>query len=339
MTENVLENIVKVRAEIRVPYKKEPKLINYGLSPVFDYVENGEKKRIRFVDGFGNDMPINISPDFFFDLNVDHDKANYATLLKRMEHDYTLDLIKIDDENRTADKETETMEYKIKVSSKVMMLKENNDFETINHIHRRTIGSVVGITEKVVYKRVMDAVEKNPKLVHEIITDADFEYSLLVSKAVERSLIQVENGVYKNRIGGAIIAQDTASMIFYLKNNPEFKNALTMQMSDTPFVPITASQIQEAKAAMPDEFFKTSEPEPELFITGEDEKALTSDQVRELVDQAIARQIGIHKNGFFLKVLSIDQNFKKDKLYEFYDKNPEQAVILQQLIEQADRDK
>lgn len=326
----------KVRVSYQGPTNKPPgfKKKEFYAAPEWAYRdENGVEKKLVFVNNVGEPISLVIGKDFSFNLDSPMDKRNYETLKKRVKYDSDFrEHIVIEDDNLDIDEKIDTVEYKIEVVNKVVKLKENNDFKTLSHIHRRLIGSVVGKTDKVVYNNVLTITQQTPNDVDKIINDADYEYNELIAKSVELGKLEKNGETYTDKFG-SIIATSTADMVFYLKNNKDFKDNLAALMTEGS-KPLSSQALNKAKSEIVlDEMPVLVEEEPELFDDKVEAAEMSEDDIRAMVDKAVDLGVMITRNNQWYKVENVQKQYHLKDLYDFYITNRVQVNILKRILD------
>lgn len=334
-------NRVKVTSQIKVPYLEAKKKRNYALTANFRYDdEKGVSNVITFVDTKGEPVSLLLTPDFSFDLNKEVERLNYQSLLLRKKYDPTLDHIVIEDENLEVDAYTENIEYKIEVLSRIKALKDNDDKNTLHNVYRTVNGSIAGLTDKVIFKHIMEIAEKDPKVIAKVLDDVDFEYKAIIAQATESGILKLENGMYKNKIG-AVLAGDLSEMVFYLKKNEDYKNGLQAQVivKEKLSTPITTEQVRAVQIE-DDQIIDTGEPE--LFERAPAyNQVLSQVQIESIVQDAVNRGIGVEvRSGGWIVPLS-QPSMKAMRIHElmaWYQANPNEAELLREVIKLSEEE-
>lgn len=189
---------------------------------------DGEKRKYSFLDDQGRESSLVLQGTKQFDMQNKVDKHNYETLLVYLKvvPDSRISIIDKDKENKSV---IETAEKSVNATAFIISLNKN-DKQRLHDFVRIHTNGITGMTEDAVYAEALKIAERHPQKVLDFKKSPDSKAEILISKAIEMSIIYIDNDKYVRWSDSKNLLADSKEKLAYkIKNgDPVEKDLQTM---------------------------------------------------------------------------------------------------------------
>lgn len=331
---------IKHLATLREEHVKTDSVLVLPGEFTVDHPEKGPV-RFKFKDpGTGLALEsMHIIGQMAFDLSKAVDRENWMTLQALLHTQPTIKaLILLDDPEAEADKDIQKTKLMLVVSR--VIEEHENDPEFLAQLYRRLIGVANGITNKQVYRGLMELATKEPeKFVSAsgkmIFEDESFKMLSLIDVAIEKGFFVKDSEGFIKLKTGEPYATDIHKAAFRLKDDSKTLDALNYDISDAHVVKPSGytPNIEDSDfMSLLNAVGEKVETDSGLDNFGLDAdlklEADIADKLPQLIDKNFIEEIKIQGGNIRFVIPGLSQKFKKEELSAYFKMNSDQFIDL-----------